>query len=135
MSQIYTTGSHSDETPGGQSQSRSKAPKNLSGGERSFSTVSLLLALWDTAMCPIRCLDEWDVFLDHVNRALAAKMLVSPFHRGGVSEFKIKYRSMELERVTESNLSSSLRRIWRASRLPDPIIGSSDYPILPETSE
>ena len=52
-------------------------PKNLSGGERSFSTVSLLLALWDTAACPIRCLDEWDVFLDAGNRGVAARMLVS----------------------------------------------------------
>jgi chromosome segregation ATPase len=58
-------------------QGRFKAPRALSGGERSFSTVSLLLALWETVSCPIRCLDEWDVFLDAVNRQLAAKMLVS----------------------------------------------------------
>ena len=48
----------------------------LSGGERSFSTVSLLLALWESAGGPLRCMDEWDVFLDGVNRDLAAQMLV-----------------------------------------------------------
>ena len=49
----------------------------LSGGERSFSTVSLLLALWESTGGPLRCMDEWDVFLDGVNRDLAAGMLVS----------------------------------------------------------
>ena len=82
---IKTTGAHIDETQDGPTQGRFKAPKNLSGGERSFSTVSLLLALWGTTSSPIRCLDEWDVFLDHVNRGIAAKMLVrrvDPRERG-----------------------------------------------------
>lgn len=39
--------------------------------------MALLLAMWDTAAGPIRCLDEWDVFLDQSNRALAGSMLVS----------------------------------------------------------
>jgi chromosome segregation ATPase len=32
--------------------------KTLSGGEKSFSTICLLLALWDAMGSPIRCLDE-----------------------------------------------------------------------------
>lgn len=55
---------------------RWKNTKALSGGERSYCTVSLLLALWETASSPVRCLDEWDVFLDHMNRTVAAKMLI-----------------------------------------------------------
>ena len=61
---------------GGAAGAHFKVPKNLSGGERSFSTVSLLLSLWDTASSPLRCLDEWDVFLDAGNRGVAARMLV-----------------------------------------------------------
>ncbi|KAK4685679.1 structural maintenance of chromosomes protein 6, partial [Tremellales sp. Uapishka_1] len=80
---VQSTGSKTGEAANedgelSQTQSASARYKNakiLSGGERSFSTVSLLLSLWDTVACPIRCLDEWDVFLDQVNRGLAAKLL------------------------------------------------------------
>ncbi|CAG8747645.1 15581_t:CDS:1, partial [Dentiscutata heterogama] len=35
-------------------QSSDKDPKSLSGGEKSFSTICLLLALWEAMGCPIR---------------------------------------------------------------------------------
>lgn len=54
-----------------------KSPASLSGGERSFVTVSLLLSMWDSAPANLRCLDEWDVFLDSANRRIAGGLLVS----------------------------------------------------------
>jgi len=39
-------------------KSGKRGPKTLSGGERSFSTICLLLALWEAMGSPLRCLDE-----------------------------------------------------------------------------
>lgn len=55
--------------------------KTLSGGEKSFSTICLLLALWDAMGSPIRCLDEFDVFMDNVNREIAMKLIIGAARR------------------------------------------------------
>jgi len=41
---------------------------SLSGGEKSYTQMCLICSLWDMMEPPFRCLDEWDVFLDAVNR-------------------------------------------------------------------
>lgn len=50
--------------------------RTLSGGEKSFSTICLLLSLWDAMGSPIRCLDEFDVFMDQANRDIAMKLII-----------------------------------------------------------
>ncbi|KXN81796.1 Structural maintenance of chromosomes protein 6 [Leucoagaricus sp. SymC.cos] len=59
-----------------QADQKEKDPRSLSGGEKSFSTICLLLALWESIGCPIRCLDEFDVFMDAVNRRISMKMMI-----------------------------------------------------------
>lgn len=53
--------------------------KTLSGGEKSFSSICMLLSVWEAIGSPIRCLDEFDVFMDNVNRAISTNMLVSNY--------------------------------------------------------
>lgn len=48
----------------------------LSGGEKSYCLVSLLLSLWEVMECPFYCVDEYDVFLDDINRQAATNLLV-----------------------------------------------------------
>jgi structural maintenance of chromosomes protein 6 len=53
-----------------------RSTKTLSGGEKSFSSICMLLAIWEAMGSPLRCLDEFDVFMDNVNRAISTNMLV-----------------------------------------------------------
>ncbi|CEI40170.1 Structural maintenance of chromosomes protein 6 [Fusarium venenatum] len=55
--------------------------KTLSGGEKSFSSICMLLSVWEAIGSPIRCLDEFDVFMDNVNRAISTNMLVDVARR------------------------------------------------------
>ncbi len=57
-------------------QFKVKDTKSLSGGERSYSTVCLLLALWEAMECPFRAMDEFDVFMDAVNRQISIELLI-----------------------------------------------------------
>lgn len=57
-------------------KSREKDAKSMSGGEKSFATICLLLSLWDAMGCPIRALDEFDVYMDAVNRRISMKMML-----------------------------------------------------------
>ncbi len=51
--------------------------KQLSGGERSFATVAFALALGGETDTPFRAMDEFDVFMDSVNRKIAMENLLS----------------------------------------------------------
>ncbi|CAI1603086.1 hypothetical protein SEUBUCD646_0L04230 [Saccharomyces eubayanus] len=48
----------------------------LSGGEKSFSQMALLLATWKPMRSRIIALDEFDVFMDQVNRKIGTTLIV-----------------------------------------------------------
>ncbi|KAB8342966.1 hypothetical protein FH972_022561 [Carpinus fangiana] len=62
-------------------ETQERQTKTLSGGEKSFTTICLLLSLWDAMGSPIRCLDEFDVFMDSVNRDISMRMMIMAARR------------------------------------------------------
>mmetsp|Transcript_7388 Transcript_7388/g.19323 ORF Transcript_7388/g.19323 Transcript_7388/m.19323 type:complete len:118 (-) Transcript_7388:1109-1462(-) len=50
---------------------QTKDLKSLSGGEKSFTTLSFMLALGEAMNVPFRVMDEFDVFMDEANRRAA----------------------------------------------------------------
>ena len=51
-------------------------PRTFSGGEKSFSQIAFLLAVWKAMGCKVRGLDEFDVFMDEVNRKVSMKLMI-----------------------------------------------------------
>ncbi len=66
-----------DARTAGSSGAKGGGANTLSGGEKSFSQICLLLSLWESIPGTIRCLDEFDVFMDSVNRTMSMKLLTS----------------------------------------------------------
>jgi chromosome segregation ATPase len=58
--------------------------RQLSGGEKSYSTSCFLFSLWSSMAAPLRCLDEFDVFMDNVNRDYVIQELVKCARSSGV---------------------------------------------------
>ncbi|KAF0992212.1 hypothetical protein HZS_6278, partial [Henneguya salminicola] len=73
-----------------------KDSKGLSGGERSFSTLAFIISLWQSIDSPFRCLDEFDVFMDLVNRTTGLKLL---------KDFSISQPYQQLILITPQNVS------------------------------
>ncbi|EMD31410.1 hypothetical protein CERSUDRAFT_163056 [Gelatoporia subvermispora B] len=92
--------------------SREKDPRSLSGGEKSFSTICLLLSLWESIGCPIRCLDEFDVFMDAVNRRISMRMMIDT---ANASDRK-QYILITPQDMTNINIGSTVR----VHRMTDP---------------
>lgn len=56
---------------------KKRTVESLSGGEKSFTQIALLLAIWKVMDSKVRGLDEFDVFMDSVNRSISIKLLLS----------------------------------------------------------
>lgn len=55
--------------------------ETLSGGEKSFAAMSLLFSLWPYVSCPIKILDEFDVFMDDLNRKFIIQNFIKHFKK------------------------------------------------------
>lgn len=61
--------------------------KSLSGGERSYSTVAFLIALWSCVDHPFYFLDEYDVFSDEYNRHIMTQLLLNEAAKKAEKQF------------------------------------------------
>lgn len=59
---------------------------SLSGGEKSYIQIAMLLAIWKVMNSTIRGLDEFDVFMDSVNRSMCIKLLLSELRKNPKSQ-------------------------------------------------
>lgn len=71
----------------------------LSGGERSFAAMCLILSIWPFIGCPVKILDEFDVFMDNLNRDTILKELFDMFQESGLQIILITPLSMKLSNV------------------------------------
>ncbi|XP_070284811.1 structural maintenance of chromosomes protein 6 isoform X2 [Myotis yumanensis] len=99
----------------------------LSGGERSFSTVCFILSLWSIAESPFRCLDEFDVYMDMVNRRIAMDMILKMADSQRFRQFIL------LTPQSMSSLPSS--KLIRILRMSDPERGQMILPFRPVGQE
>ncbi|XP_018430907.1 PREDICTED: structural maintenance of chromosomes protein 6 [Nanorana parkeri] len=101
--------------------------RSLSGGERSFSTVCFVLSLWSIAESPFRCLDEFDVYMDMVNRRISMDMILT------MADSQ-QYRQFIL--LTPQNMSSlPSSNLIRILRMQDPERGQTTLPFVPRNQE
>lgn len=61
--------------------------KSLSGGEKSYSTVCFVLALWESMDCPFRVMDEFDIFMDMGRRRVSLEMILEMTRRKRNGQF------------------------------------------------
>uniref|UniRef100_A0A8C5R417 Structural maintenance of chromosomes protein 6 n=1 Tax=Leptobrachium leishanense TaxID=445787 RepID=A0A8C5R417_9ANUR len=101
--------------------------RSLSGGERSFSTVCFILSLWSIAESAFRCLDEFDVYMDMVNRRISMDMMLKMADSQRFRQF-ILLTPQSMSSLPDSNLI-------RILRMQDPDRGQTTLPFLPRGEE
>ncbi|EJW01675.1 hypothetical protein EDEG_00392 [Edhazardia aedis USNM 41457] len=79
----------------------------LSGGERSYAAVCFLLSLWPSVCCPIKILDEFDVYMDNMNRKCAINLITDYI-----------------------NKSKNLSQVLLISPLDTSLVGSKDCEVI-----
>ncbi|XP_052405470.1 structural maintenance of chromosomes protein 6 [Carassius gibelio] len=94
--------------------------RSLSGGERSFSTVCFVLSLWAITDAPFRALDEFDVYMDMVNRRISMDMML---------KIAASQRYRQFVFLTPQSMSSlPANSLIRILRLSDPDRSQSALP-------
>jgi DNA repair exonuclease SbcCD ATPase subunit len=104
--------------------------RGLSGGEKSIVTISFLLALWSISESPCLFMDEFDVFMDQLNRNAVIEVILEATRRN---------LSAQCVFITPQGISGSILagrmqdNFVRVFKMPDPI--GSDEPDQDQENE
>ncbi|XP_069820641.1 structural maintenance of chromosomes protein 6-like [Dendropsophus ebraccatus] len=101
--------------------------RSLSGGERSFSTVCFVLSLWSISESPFRCVDEFDVYMDMVNRRISMDMMLTMADSQRFRQF-IVLTPQQISSLPSSNFI-------RILRMQDPDRGQTTLSFRPVDQE
>ncbi|KXZ52761.1 hypothetical protein GPECTOR_8g151 [Gonium pectorale] len=89
--------------------------KQLSGGERSYTTISLLLAVGASTESPFRCMDEFDVFMDSINRRVATETLLEfAYENSGFQYIFLTPQDLQAVRDARENVQRRYKKIFLA---------------------
>jgi chromosome segregation ATPase len=91
--------------------------KSLSGGERSYSTVAFLIALWNCVDHPFYFLDEYDVFSDEYNRHIMTMLLLNEANRRKDKQFGF-LTPQEFSNI-EANETITIHKLRDPERMDD----------------
>jgi structural maintenance of chromosomes protein 6 len=98
---------------GGTAGQHARDLRQLSGGERSFTTVAFMLALGEWTESPFRAADELDVFMDAVNRRVAMEAVLE-FAAERDHLQMVLLTPQDLQAVEDAKSSLARRRARRA---------------------
>ncbi|KAI6661713.1 hypothetical protein LOD99_9900 [Oopsacas minuta] len=87
----------------------------LSGGERSYTTVCFIMSLWEAMESPFRCLDEFDVFMDMVNRAISIDLMMNTAAEFPDRQF-IFFTPLDMTSYINSNVDVKILRLSQPER-------------------
>ena len=89
----------------------------MSGGERSYTTLALLMSLTNSIDSPFTCMDEFDVFMDLSNRKIAIRMLIEVARKMSNRQF-ILLSPLSIDFLKEEKLAGEDVKLHRM-RPPD----------------
>ncbi|ANB11038.1 DNA repair protein SMC6 [Sugiyamaella lignohabitans] len=90
--------------------------ETLSGGEKSFAQIALLISIWRAMPSKLLALDEFDVFMDNANRKQSLDMVIKSLgNRYNAQSIVITPQDMEIDDVQLKNNDITIQR------MPDPV--------------
>lgn len=88
----------------------------LSGGEKSFTQVALLMSIWKSMSVGLVAMDEYDVFMDKINRSFSLHLLAKTVDKGNMQCLLITPQDVDTAVLNDSKANYKLHKLTPANR-------------------